>query len=86
VPTNSAASVGVGIDSTSVNSAQLVTELQASGTEGLAQARYKSWPGIGYHYAAWLEYTRSASGGNATWYGDAAVVPIASGITGVMWG
>lgn len=60
-------SPGIGIDSTSVNSA--VTHGGNTGAANLHPfgAEYLGYPGLGYHVIAWLE----ASNGAATSYGDA---------------
>lgn len=78
-------SVGVGIDSSTVNSAQVM------GSAAVAVAGYKTtnafyvgFPGLGYHTLRWLELSQAA--GTTTWYGDAGVAYIQSGLTGVMYG
>ncbi len=59
--------VGVGIDSTTVNSAQ-VFGVTVDSVERLAVARYADRPAIGYHKVNWLD---GASSGSATWtYGS----------------
>lgn len=68
--TGAAASVGVGVDSTSSNSAQL----HGAGATLVAQtatAVYRGYPGVGYHYLAWLEISQAV--GTTTWYGDLAL-------------
>ena len=62
---------GVGIDSTSTNSADLIIGAQlatgnANGTP--LSAKYAGIPAAGYHYYAWLEY--SGAGGTTTWYSN----------------
>lgn len=75
-------SSGVGINSTSANSADV------RGQSGAAPAlkclaRYRGRPGIGYHYVAWLE--RSAASGTTTWYGDVGdATATQSGLMGVV--
>lgn len=76
------ATVGVGVDSTSANSAQ-VHGNNSGGTGGIVMvqfAKYLGVPGLGYHFLAWLEL--SAATGTATWFGDAGNAAYQSGITG----
>lgn len=69
--------VGVGVDSTTVNSAQ--TYGWANSTQGAPQlAEYQGWPGIGYHALNWLEI--SAATGTTTWRGDNGVSYVQSGM------
>lgn len=73
-----AGSVGVGVDSTTTNSAQLLHDVAASATVALqASARYDGWPGVGYHYLAWLEYRRA---GTVTFLGDGGIADQQSGM------
>ncbi len=58
---------GIGIDSTSANSAQVFTEISNSGITNYAQATYMGYPGIGIHTITWLEAARA---GTATFVGD----------------
>lgn len=60
---------GVGIDSTTVNSAQQISTTLAvvSAAYGTSVARYKAVPTAGRHYYAWLEI----GGANLTIYGGA---------------
>lgn len=62
--------VGVGLDSTSANSAQIVCPQNnsAASIRHAVSAHYKGFPGIGRHYFAWLE--ASTASGTTTWYGD----------------
>lgn len=66
---NDSCGVGVGVDSTSANSAQLVggRMTNAAGTSP-CDAFYKGYPGIGAHTLVWLEI--SVALGTTTWYGD----------------
>lgn len=60
-------SVGIGIDSTSVNSAGLYGSLTNASLYFPCSAEYNDFPGVGYHRVSWLEI----SGGiTITWYGD----------------
>jgi hypothetical protein len=78
---------GIGVDSTTVNSAQLNNQAFAPGSAGtrLTQlASYRGWPGIGYHYLAWLEY--ASSGATITFVGDDGQTGLAqSGISAEIW-
>ncbi|MEQ9027573.1 MAG: hypothetical protein RLP44_02560 [Aggregatilineales bacterium] len=66
--------VGVGLDSTTVNSAGLQTN---SATHFcVVTARYKNFPGIGYHALNWIEL--GGSSGTTTWFGP-------GGISGTVW-
>jgi hypothetical protein len=74
---------GVGIDSTTVNSAQ--TWGGNNGAANIAQydtARYQGYPGIGYHAVNWLEY----GGTNVIFLGDFNVPQYQSGMHGKIWG
>ena len=83
---NSTATVGVGIDSTTVNSA-LSFGTQTTGsatTHNTVVAFYKGYPGLGRHFIAWLE--RATTGGTMTWYGDNGLSSnTQSGIHGMIW-
>jgi hypothetical protein len=74
VANTTAASVnaGVGVDSTSTNSAQRRGSNTPAVTNAVAYtgALYKGYPGLGRHFLAWLEY--STATGTTTWFGDAA--------------
>lgn len=73
---------GVGVDSTSVNSAGLFVgvETPAIDIEVCAIASYEGFPGIGRHTLVWLEISEAT--GTTTWYGDAGGSLIQSGIEG----
>lgn len=60
---------GIGVDSTTVNSAGLLTPSVTHFSA--ATARYKGFPGIGYHALNWLEY--GGGSGTTTWYGTAGM-------------
>lgn len=82
-----AGAVGVGVDSTSANSAQLFNEAvfnPATGGGGSvdAQATYRGFPGLGYHYLAWIEYARA---GTVDFIGDAGVADHQSGLIAEVW-
>lgn len=75
--------VGVGVDSTTVNSADLMGSF--TGTQSsLTSAEYKGYPGIGWHDFPWLEI--SAATGTTTWYGDNGVTFWFSGMIGTVKG
>lgn len=78
--------VGIGVDSTTVNSAQIyVTGLGAAATSGAnGWAMYEGLPGIGRHALVWLESAVSGSG-NTTWWGTQAGQRV-SGIHGEVMG
>ena len=65
---SSQATVGVGVDSASSNSAAVRTSSpQATNPEPITLvAEYAGFPGIGYHALSWLEYS---NGGSTTFYG-----------------
>jgi hypothetical protein len=63
--TTAAMWVGIGLDSTTVNSADLSGGVDAPGTIGL-HALYRGYPSAGYHYLAALEW----GGSTVTFYGD----------------
>jgi len=61
--------VGVGLDSTTVNSAQIFAGMVSTMTTGnlAVTAHYRGLPGLGRHFLAWLEKSSAAT---TTWYGD----------------
>ena len=78
-------SVGIGLDSTSVNSA---TAFQAAtaftiNTVSPSTARYRAFPGLGYHYLVWLEISQAT--GTGTFYGDAGTTLLQSGMTATVF-
>lgn len=83
---------GIGIDSTSVNSAKVmgtqvgVDESRPTdfGCGNQAASIYSGYPGIGYHYLQWLEISQAK--GATTWYGDNALTYVQSGLTGALLG
>jgi hypothetical protein len=77
-------SSGVGVDSTSVNSAQRHGGNQVATGIFPICSYYKGSPGLGRHFLAWLEH--SAATGTTTWYGDAGIpTQIQTGISGTLW-
>lgn len=61
---------GIGVDATNANSAKVFGNVGQTPMSNRAslQADYRGFPGLGYHYLAWLEI--SAASGTSTWYGD----------------
>lgn len=76
-----AVSMGIGVDSTTVDSSLIRSPGNAFGSVALTHiATYTGHPGIGRHYLAWLEY--SAATPTTTWYGDNGSVNMSHGIQG----
>lgn len=67
--TNGAGSVGIGVDSSTANSAQLFTDINVS-LAVMNSASYQGFPGIGYHDLYWIEYGRVAT---VSFFGDAGI-------------
>lgn len=72
------AGLGVGISSTTVNSATTFGGRNSAGTLPNA-AFYRGVPGVGYYYVAWLEATNGGTG--VTYFGDNNVTQMQSGMT-----
>lgn len=73
---------GIGVDSTTVNSAQKMVPGQTGPTANQRtpmMAEYHGWPGVGRHTLVWGEYATAT--GVTTWYGTQSPTNI-SGITG----
>ncbi len=84
--TSGSGAVGIGIDSTSANSARLFTDYNMASTVAVRpfnRAEYSGFPGVGYHSLTWLEYTRT---GTATYTGDDGVANQQSGMIGEVLG
>lgn len=80
-------SVGVGLDSTTVNSAQVFVGgavTSALTTASPQIANYYGIPSAGRHYLAWLEYGGGTD--TQTWYGDNGATLLQTGIQGIMRG
>jgi hypothetical protein len=80
--------VAIGLDSTTAFATGCTPGVAiiavASQLHGLV-SQYRGYPGIGYHYLAWLE--RSQAIGTTTWAGDNnSPTVLASGMTGVLRG
>jgi hypothetical protein len=74
--------VGVGIDSTTANSADMFGNNVFASVVEQIQAVYDGYPGIGKHTIAWLEY----GGANVTFYGNVGLSTIfQAGMTGIVW-
>jgi hypothetical protein len=74
------ATIGIGIDSTSVNSAQigLATQVSSANFLAFAECEYAGYLGVGYHYIQQLE--KGGDAGVTTWFGDAGVSNRQSGM------
>lgn len=78
--------VGVGVNSTSANSANTTLGIAVNGNYATATAYYSAAPGIGYYSFAWLEYGSVSVSGTTTWVGTTAgTAQNASGIVGDVW-
>ena len=75
--------VGIGIDSSTVNSA-LNWGTYCANKYITTNARYIGYPGLGFHTIRALEYGYGT--GTNTWYGDTGVVYMQTGLNGYMWG
>jgi len=79
-------SAGIGVDSTTVNSALLKGGMPA-GTAGQMLQLQASWAGylsVGRHFLAWVE--RASGAGVVTWYGDNGIPgQFQSGLRGTVW-
>lgn len=64
-------SVGIGLDSTTVNNAAVMDQIHViAGQRNSLKANCVIYPGIGWHYLAWLEYGAGAD--TQTWTGLSA--------------
>lgn len=73
--------VGVGVDSTSVNSAQLKGGRSNNALGYFSSCDYQGIPGQGKHSLVWLEYC--AATGTGYWYGDSGLPDLVqSGLMG----
>lgn len=75
--------VGVGLDATNANSAQLFHNINGSANAQLGHAEYRGYPAAGYHYLAWIEYART---GTVTFNGDQGVADTQTGLIASVWG
>lgn len=71
---------GVGVDSTTVNSAAIfsIGVSQVANQTGWSNAQYRGFPGVGKHTLVWLE--KSNGTGTGTMYGDAGGTNLQSGL------
>lgn len=76
--------VGIGLDSTTVNSATVSGTAAVTTTGGIVTASYRDYPSIGAHALVWLEM--GAGSDTQTWVGDnGGSGTFQSGITGEIW-
>lgn len=73
--------ISVGEDSTTTPST--IKAFTSGVTSEPLYVPYNNMLSAGYHFLAWLEY--SGVGGTTTWYGDAGVTFVQSGISGDIW-
>lgn len=77
-----AGGIGIGLGSTTVNSAYVYTYGIPTFTSTIV-ARYSDMPALGYNYLQLLQY---ATGATVTFYGDVGATYIQSGAIGAVWG
>jgi hypothetical protein len=83
--TGRAASVGIGVDSTTVNSANIYETVTVTNAQRRTlTAEYIGWPGIGRRTLVWLE--RGAGTDTQTWSGDTATTTRQTGMVGQVFG
>lgn len=76
--------VGIGLDSTTTNNAELMNPFGAvASVRGAAMATYRGYPGAGYHFLQLLEW---ASAATITFFGDAGTTVVQSGASGFLHG
>lgn len=75
-------SLGVGLDSTSANSATIYPGMATSNTIAGITCVYDDFPGIGSHFLQLLEYD---NGTTTTFYGDINLAYVQGGATGRVW-
>ena len=73
--------VGIGVDSSTVNSAQVHSGTAISASPGHGAAFYRGFPGLGYHELRWLE--GSTASGTTSWF-SAGGGAYNSGIVGMV--
>jgi hypothetical protein len=79
------AAVGVGISSSTVNSAQVSGTGSFSGSASSCTAQYAGNPGIGLYEIRRLEIVQAAATGTMTWYGDGGQTFFNTGIMVIAW-
>jgi hypothetical protein len=81
------AAVGVGLDSTSAYATGFVglpSTMPTAAVSFWVGGSWRGYPGLGYHYLAWLE--RGSGNGTTTWSGDGGAPTSAqSGLSGTCW-
>lgn len=75
-----ARSVAIGANRTNLPSGTMGHHNTGADIAGIHTAFYSGLMGLGLNYLAWLEFSTAA--GTSTWYGDAGVAYLQSGITG----
>jgi hypothetical protein len=77
--------VGIGLDSTTTNSANVFGYMGCTSTAPvIVEAVYDGLPSAGYHYYAWLEHGGGSD--TQTWRGDEGAARVQSGMTGHVFG
>jgi hypothetical protein len=71
-------STGVGVDSASVNSAQIHGNGVFGSTEVAVPCFYHGMLSVGYHYLQWIEISQATA--TTHWYGDAGVIQLQAGM------
>ena len=80
------ASIGVGVDATNANSALTLGGKGISAAAyGQPTCTYHGYPGVGYHYLAWVEIA-SGTGTSTIWYGDDGKSFVQGGLQAVVKG
>ena len=75
--------VGIGIDVTNADSSQIRGMYALASEYEVVRAEYRGYPGIGFHFLSWLEYSNAS--GTVTWFGDGGQpILIQGGISGIM--
>ena len=80
--------VGVGYNSTTVNSAQSIIaypQVAGTGTSTAVSQYNNNSPSVGYSYMAWIE-SNVSNANTLTWYGDNNVTGADAGIGGYLFG
>lgn len=79
--------VAVGLDSTTAKDSNSIGNPGESAAANVlvpTSATWRGYPGIGYHYLAWIEF--SAATGTTTWIGNGGTTYLQSGINGYLYG
>jgi hypothetical protein len=76
--------VGIGLDSTTVNSATTYDGISVTSAQRRSvRAEYDGTPGIGYHTLVWLEQGGGAD--TQSWFGDNGITQLQTGLVGTIW-